>query len=180
MRWKVDKNYILLKLVLDGIGFEDLERINNFNGRKVLQKKVYLLQLTGIDLGNRYNWYLQGPYSPALANAAFTLRDEIKYDREFDDYQLNSKAAGRLETLNRIVDLPDSPTTEEPEWLELLASLHYLKHIAYWPGKGSPEFPEVFEKLVESKPHFSDKEDLAMVAWERLNAVGLVENKTLE
>ena len=175
----MDKNHILLKLLLDEIGFQDI-RIDYFNARKVLQKKIYLLQLTGVDLGYRYNWYLQGPYSPALANAAFTLRDEIKYDREFEDYQLNSKTMSRLATLARIVDLPGSPTTEEPEWVELLASLHYLKHIAYWPKKDNPEFEEVFKKLVESKPHFTDKEELAKVAWNRLDDVGLVERKTLE
>jgi hypothetical protein len=178
VRWKVDKNHILLKLLLDEIGFQDI-RVDYFNDRKVLQKKVYLLQLTGIDLGYRYNWYLHGPYSPALANAAFTLRDEVKYDREFDDYQLNARTMGQLATLARIVALPGSPTTEEPEWVELLASLHYLKHIAYWPGKNRPEFEEIFEKLVESKPHFTDKKDLAMVAWKRLDDEGLVERKTL-
>jgi uncharacterized protein YwgA len=179
VRWKVDKNHILLKLVLDRIGFRDI-KIDYFNDRKVLQKKVYLLQLTGIDLGYRYNWYLQGPYSPALANAAFTLREEIRYDDEYNKYELNAKTVGKLEILDGIVGIPDNLDTNEPEWLELAASLHYLKHIAYWTGKDNPEFEEVFEKLVESKPHFAGKNDLAMVAWKRLDDIGLVQRKTLE
>jgi uncharacterized protein YwgA len=175
----VNKDHILLKLVLDRIGFEDV-RIDNFNDRKILQKKIYLLQLTGIDLGYRYNWYLYGPYSPALASDTFALRDEIKYDNEFTNYELNSKTKTKLGTLQEIVGLPDTPKTNEQEWLELLASLHYLKHIAYWPGKGNPEFEEVFEKLADSKPHFADKKNLAIVAWKKLGNIGLVEKKTLE
>ncbi len=175
----MNKDHILLKLVLDRIGFENI-KIGNFTVRKILQKKIYLLQLTGIDLGYRYNWYLYGPYCPALASDTFSLRDEIEYDYEFKDYELNSQTQSKLGTLKNIVDLPNTPTTNEPEWLELLASLHYLKHIAYWSGKNNPEFEEVFEKLVESKPHFVGKENLATVAWERLDDVGLVQGKTLE
>jgi uncharacterized protein YwgA len=175
----MDKDHILLKLVLDEIGLGGLE-IGEFTSRKILQKKIYLLQLTGIDLGYRYNWYLQGPYCPALANDTFTLREEMRYDQEFNDYRLNSKTVSKLDTLKKIVELPETPRTNEPEWLELLASLHYLKHIAYWPGKDSPEFEEVFEKLVESKPHFAGRKDLAVQAWRRLYDVGLVQQKTLE
>ncbi len=176
----MDKDHILLKLVLDEIGLGDL-KIDDFRSRKILQKKVYLLQLTGIDLGYRYNWYLYGPYCPALANDTFTLRDEIKYDNEFNTYELNSKTKSRLDILNRVVDLPEAAKTTEPdEWLELLASLHYLKHIAYWPGKMNPDFEEIFKKLGESKPHFQDKRELARLAWQRLEGVGLIATKTLE
>jgi hypothetical protein len=174
----VDKDHILLKLVLDRIGFGDIE-IDTFEKRKILQKKIYLLQLTGTDLRYRYNWYLQGPYCPALANDAFTLREEIKYDDEFNDYELNTKTQERFEILDKIISMPDDPEIREPEWFELLASLHYLKHIAYWPGKCKPEFDEIFEKLKESKPHFADKMTLAKDAWKRLDDIGLVKSKTL-
>ena len=175
----MNKDHILLKLVLDEIGLGSLE-IGEFSSRKILQKKIYLLQLTGIDLGYRYNWYLYGPYCPALTSDTFSLRDEIKYDQEYDDYQLNSKTMDKLGILGKFINLPDNPATNGPEWLELLASLHYLKHIAYWPGKNNPAFEEVFEKLVESKTHFADRENLATVAWKRLDDIGLIQRKTLE
>lgn len=175
----MNKDHILLKLVLDKIGFGNLQ-IEDFTARKTLQKKIYLLQLMGIDLGYRYNWYLYGPYCPALANDTFTLRDEIRYYDEFNHYELNSKTNSKIDTLNKITIPPDTPETSEPEWLELVASLHYLKHIAYWSGKDNPEFEEVFQKLGKSKPHLADKRKLAEVAWERLDDAGLVGNKTLE
>ena len=82
----MNKDHILLKLILDEIGLGNLE-ISDFNSRKILQKKIYLLQLTGIDLGYRYNWYLYGPYCPALASDTFTLRDEIEYDQEISNHR---------------------------------------------------------------------------------------------
>lgn len=174
----MNKDRILLKLVLDEIGFTDL-RIDTFSARKILQKKIYLLQVTGIDLGYRYNWYLKGPYCPALAEGTFVLKEEIKYDNEFDSYELNPETKGKFSTLKEMSTLPDEPQTSEEEWFELVASLHYLKHIAYWARKDKPDFEEVFEKLTESKPHFEDKEDLAKKAWERLEKVGLIKQKVL-
>ena len=176
----MNKEHILLKLVLDKIGFGGLEEIGDFTKRKILQKKIYLLQLTGLDLGYRYNWYLKGPYCPALADATFTLREEIKYENEFDEYELNSKTLRKLDKLDEIIALPNALQTEVSEWLELLASLHYLKHIAYWAGKNDPQFKKVFGKLSKSKPHFAEKENLAKAAWKKLKDNGLVEHKTLE
>ncbi len=175
----MNKDHIFLKLVLDEIGLGDLE-IGNFLSRKILQKKMYLLQLTGVDLGYRFNWYLYGPYCPALASDTFALRDEIRYDQEFNDYELNSKTRGKLDILKGIAEPCGEVQASEPEWLELLASLHYLKHIAYWPGKAHPDFEQVFEKLGDSKLHFKDKKKLAKIAWQKLDDVGLVCGKTLE
>ncbi|GAI03672.1 unnamed protein product, partial [marine sediment metagenome] len=144
----MNKNQIVLKLVLDEIGF-DIVEIGVFLKRKILQKKTYLLQLTGVDLGYRYNWYIYGPYCPALANDVFALREEIEHDKEFEEYELNPKTKKKLRILlDTILVIP--PGIEEHERLELLASLHYLKHIAYWAGKGNPKFNEVFQKLIES------------------------------
>ena len=174
----MNKDRILLKLVLDKIGFANIE-INNFSARKILQKKIYLFQLTGVDLGYRYNWYLRGPYCPALADNTFSLKEEIEYDNEYEKYELNSETIEKFDILENVEKLPINPQTVEHEWLELVASLHYLKHIAYWGRKDNPDFPEVFQKLVESKPHFEDKRHLAQVAWERLDEVGLVAQKVL-
>ena len=66
----MNKGRILLKLVLDNIGLGNLE-LDTFLKRLRLQKKIYLLQLTGLDSGYRYNWYLRGPYCPSLTEDAF-------------------------------------------------------------------------------------------------------------
>lgn len=175
----MNNSHILLKLVLEEIGFGNLE-IDTFGARKVLQKKIYLLQLTGIDLGYRYNWYLKGPYSPALADDTFSLKEEIQYDEEFNEYVLSTDTEENFGTLKKLEVLPKDSQAREDEWLELVASLHYLKHIAYWREKDNPNFKEVFQKLVNSKPHFKGKKGLAKLAWSRLDKVELITNKTLE
>ena len=83
------KGRILLKLILDEIGLGKLE-LDAFSKRLNLQKRIYLLQLTGIDLGYRYNWYLRGPYCPSLTQDAFLLKDEISAnEKDYEEYKLN-------------------------------------------------------------------------------------------
>jgi hypothetical protein len=67
----------------------------------------------------------------------------------------------------------------ECDWLELLASLHYLKHIAYWPGGTPTDFERIFKGLIDSKPQFRGRKADARRAWDQLDAVGLLANKVL-
>ena len=60
-----------------------------FSKRFNLQKKIYLAQIAGVDLGYRFGWYIHGPYCKSLTEDLFTLRDELaEGDREYEDYQL--------------------------------------------------------------------------------------------
>jgi len=167
---------ILLKLVLDEIGLGGLD-LSSFRKRLVLQKKIYLLQISGLDLRYRYNWYLHGPYCPCLTEDAFLLKDELNYDEDFKEYTLSSNAKNDIERAKKIWETPEN--VDSRSWLELLASLHYLKHIAYWPGN-SPTKEQIFKKLIKTKPQFTDKPDLVEQGWQRLNQLGLLENRTLE
>ena len=65
------------------------------------------------------------------------------------------------------------------EWLELLASVHYLKHIVYWPKDVPKNFDAVFEKLAAQKPQFRDKKSDVRRAWDLLNEFGLIAAKSL-
>jgi len=174
----MDSKHILLKLVLDEIQPGDIN-VEQFRFRKELQKKIYLVQITGIDLGHRYNWYFHGPYCPGLADDLFALKDELEYDEQYKSYKLNPQASRKVKKAEKLAQVPSDVTMDNVEWVELLASLHYLKHIAYWSGKGDPEFNEVFEKLVKSKPHFKGKRQAAETAWGQLDQAGLVRNKTV-
>jgi hypothetical protein len=62
---------------------------------------------------------------------------------------------------------------------ELLASLHYLRHIAYRPPGANREFNDVFVLLIQSKPKYADRKEDAHLAWKRLDQFGLVKAKTL-
>jgi uncharacterized protein YwgA len=172
----MNNSRILLKLVLDEIGLGRLD-LSTFSKRLVLQKKIYLLQISGLDLRYRYNWYLHGPYCPSLTEDAFLLKDELNYDEDYEEYTLSLNAKSDIERAQEVWEAPESVNLGT--WLELLASLHYLKHIAYWPGK-SPTKEQIFKKLVKTKPQFAGKSDLVERGWQRLNQLGLLGNRTLE
>lgn len=172
------KGRILLKLVLDGIGLGELS-LDTFPKRLNLQKKVYLLQLAGLDLGYRYNWYLRGPYCPGLTQDAFTLKEELAWGEEdYEQYELRDGAVQKLRRAEEIWKAPCGTSVESEIWVELLASLHYLKHIAYWPGNNVSK-EAVFAKLKEAKRQFVNKPELMEKAWDRLSEIGLLNSAML-
>ena len=169
---------IELKLILDKAGIDNLD-LNTFSQRLNVQKRIYLVQLLGNDLGYRFSWYLRGPYCSDLTAEAFTLRDEIAAgDRDFEGYSLSAEATNQIEKAKRLWALPEGVALSSDQWLELLASIHYLKHIAYWPNRATKDFNGVFDTLAKAKPQFANARAAALLAWERLNQFGLINAKT--
>lgn len=166
-----------LALVLEHLGVPI--NLQTFSNRLNVQKKVYLAQIAGTDLGYRYGWYIRGPYSTGLTQDAFALKDEIASgETEYKAFQLASKVTKALDTAKKIWDSPPK-STDNDDWLELLASLHYLRHIAYRPQGATRNFDEVFGLLIQSKPQFAKRKEEARAAWKRLDEFGLVKAKTL-
>jgi uncharacterized protein YwgA len=167
-----------LALVLGHLGVPvDLD---TFSKRFNIQKKIYLSQIAGVDLGYRFSWYLRGPYSTSLTDDAFTLKDEISEGlADHEEYQLHEAVTEALDQASKIWERPGDVVISDDDWLELLASLHYLRHIAYRPPGAKRDFDEVFTLLVQSKPKFKNREDSARRAWQRLHDFGLVQAKTL-
>jgi hypothetical protein len=176
----MDSARIYLKLVFDRLGLTT--DLGTFAKRLAIQKRIYLAQLFGVDLGYRFGWYLRGPYCPELTSDAFTLRDEVQGgDDEADDYALQEQDDNRLEKANRLCVLPNGMDVDvtEQDWLELLASLHYLRHIAYRPGASSNDFESVFDSLTKWKPRFASMSPQSRAAWKRLDEFGLIASKTI-
>jgi uncharacterized protein YwgA len=145
-----------------------------------IQKKVYLTQLMGYDLGYRFGWYIRGPYCRELTADAFTLKDEIAAgDKEYEQYRLSDEAVQKIGGAGQLWANPEGLTVSGDEWLELLASVHYLKHIVYWPKEASKDFDSVFNKLAAQKPQFLEKKSDVQRAWDRLDEFGLIAAKTL-
>ena len=170
---------IELALVLNKLGRMPLA-LDSFARRFDLQKRVYLAQVCGADLGYRYGWYLHGPYCRALTADAFLLRDEIADgERDFEKYALREDVSGRLERATALSERPAAFRGSEAEWLELLASLHYLRHIVYCPGGERPDFPKAFGLLAETKPQFAERKSDAKLAWQQLDDAGLIKAKVV-
>ena len=75
------------------------------------------------------------------------------------------------------MDLPPDTQIDEAEWVELLASLHYLKMIAYWSEE--PSKKSVIEKLLNVKSQFRGNQELIEKAWSRLENFKLLNKKSL-
>jgi uncharacterized protein YwgA len=164
------KGRIILKLVLDA-AHEKVE-LGTFPQRLELQKKIYLLQALGLDMGYRYNWYLKGPYSPSAAEDLFALRDEIAAgQKEFEDFDLSKEALPKIQNATGLWTPPSA--TSSSEWVELLASLHFLEHSAFW-AKKTGMFNDVCAKLLRAKPQFSRQTTLVISAWNKLCDAGLI------
>lgn len=125
----MDARLIVLKLFLEALG--EVGDITDFNSRKRLQKAVYLGQLSGVDLGYRYSWYLRGPYSTSLTRDYYALADEL--ERGADDHkkhELNPSARKKLQTIRAFLEPPRGCKLDKDDWLELLASWHYLLNVS--------------------------------------------------
>lgn len=125
----MDPKLTILKLFLETLGTNT--KIDKFDDRKRVQKTTYLGQLTGVDLGYRFGWYLYGPYSPELTRDYYSLASATN-DSALEQWTLNDNVKCRLQQLASIMEPPvnlQSVLTVE-DWLELLASYHYLRSIS--------------------------------------------------
>lgn len=127
-----------------------MSKLNCFNldslsNRILLQKKFYLLQRSGINLGFQYNWYVHGPYSPDLTSAAYECMSEGK--EAFQDFQLHGDVTKIIDKINNLINLKSSNKIDETSWYELLASYIYLRK--------ENDVETAKNKLVSAKPKFS-------------------------
>ncbi|MCH7560087.1 MAG: hypothetical protein IIC67_01735 [Thaumarchaeota archaeon] len=155
---KINDEVINLGLVLRNLDNFDM---STFDGRLTLQKTIYLMQAFGIYLGHNFSWYLRGPYSSHLASVGFALQDiyhriptagyfEKETQRKFDDF---------IEFMN------DKKT--EPDRLEILASIHFLKKI--YPSMSKAE---IIEKVKNKQKYFTKKQ--CEEAWKELKEVSII------
>jgi len=123
---------ILLRLLMDRLGVEP--ELRTFRDRLLLQKGVYLLQECGMSTGFSYNWYLRGPYSPGLTEAAFeqAVKPALQGDNTADGYSLSDAAEERLNKLARMKAAGEGAGLAPERWLELLASMHFYRYRMYF------------------------------------------------
>lgn len=154
-------------LILGGL----LKRIGNFSSesfeesfdaRLIFQKTIYLLQAFGLYLGYKFSWYIRGPYSPDLAREGFTLLKE--YETSPDVKFENPNSEKKFCKFNEF--LHDRKC--DPDWLETLASIHFLANI--YPKKGKEE---IFKTVMRKQPYITMKQ--CEEAWNYLKEYGLID-----
>ena len=126
---------------------------DTFDDRLLSQKKMFLLQELGVNLGYTYNWYVHGPYSPDLTTYIFHKLDVLK-EQDFSEYRFSEAVQGKVNTVNALAaKKPDALSM--CSWYELLASVLYIK--TKWKKE------DVFASLVKHKPKFTKEQFEAAV-----------------
>lgn len=120
-RGSMNRKQISALLVLRELGIQ--HHMGSFSDRLRVQKSVYLAQEAGVDLGHHYSWYLRGPYSPTLTQDVFDAIENHEPDAVLPGWELDSATRERLSTLRTAFS---HPNLTESQWLELLASTHFL------------------------------------------------------
>jgi len=153
----VEQRLLALSLVLGELSVD--VNVASVENRKVMQKAVYLAQEMGVPLGYRFNWYVMGPYSPGLTDDYYQAATE---NGAPVDRALLGVFRNRLETLKPFLDLPDSgsPLSDaenlsRADWLELLASWHFLR------AKRKLTRDDARKKMDEAKPRLAPNAELA-------------------
>lgn len=125
----MDAKLIALRLFLDSMGIS--AKIATVEDRKRVQKAVYLAQVAGADLGYRFSWYLMGPYSPSLTEDYYAMDEKADELRaETQGRKLHDVYQSLLTDVRNDIQQPADVNLAYEQWLELLASYHYLRRVS--------------------------------------------------
>ncbi len=107
---------------------------NDFDKRLELQKAIYLLQESGGDLGYHFSWYLRGPYSPSLADDAYSLfftgKERFRITRGGIS-RIDPRVKDTFANILAEASKRSRNGKDESRWLEILSSVHYLMKHGY-------------------------------------------------
>lgn len=142
--------------IANGMIFQKLGvSIDTFDERLTCQKKLYLLEGLGTDLGYTYNWYVRGPYSPSLSNYVYNNLEVLRAT-DFSDYKLSKTAERHIEQVNSLLEKKRQDMGESA-WYELLASLFYIsKNKQSWQIDEKKE--SLFNILMKYKPQYNEQQ----------------------
>jgi len=138
----MDGRLVVLVRAVEALG-EDGD-IASFENRKRFQKAVYLGQIAGIDLGYRYGWYVKGPYSTELTRDYYAASEAIaKGENVPADQKLKDDVRAKLAAVQPLLTVPGDIQLNKADWLELLASWHFLRKVS---KMDEPKAAEVMQR----------------------------------
>jgi hypothetical protein len=153
-----------LKLFLDELGIDS--SIDTIDDRKRVQKAVYLGQIARVDLGYRFGWYIRGPYSPGLTKDYFALADAVNTgELDTQGRTLKPELRERLRTIRPLLNPPREVSLPPEDWLELLASLHFLRSVSKF------DRDKAAARIRQEKPHL---QEFLLAAETQLQRYGLL------
>lgn len=148
----MNEQYVAVRLIHDFI-LDRPPSTNDLDNRVIAQKIVYLASSLGVECGDfEFNWYKRGPYSPALTRV---LYDNNIDENLYSSFQLKEDAKKILHPL-RSLFLKKPINMKEVDWIELLASTHFLL-------KKHHDILAAAKELVTLKPKYA-KDDVYLAA----------------
>ena len=130
--------------------------------RIVFQKLVYISQRNRFNLGYHYNLYLNGPYSPGLAeDGYFMVRNMSQFTGEGKEFKLSASGMEKVKNIRFFID----NKVNDSKWLETIGTLDYLVFETKIRSKR-----DSFIKFKSIKPTLYD-ERILNKAWELLDSI---------
>ncbi len=140
---------LALKLFLDELGVDRC--IDTPDDRKRVQKAVFLGQIAGVDLGYRFGWYKRGPYSAELTRDYYAYGDlAAAREGNTEGKVLRKVLRDRLAAIRPLLSVPQDVRLEQEDWLELVASYHFLLAVSRLSKI------KAHEVIRQEKPHLRD------------------------
>ncbi len=102
--------------------------ITSIDDRIAIQKAVCLTQEAGLPLGYSFNWYVRGPYSPSLASDYYQLASSRQStEASARGLTLADSALRAIDRVSAVSNVPSGVHLDRVRWLELLASIAFLR-----------------------------------------------------
>ena len=140
--------------IANGLIFQHLNiSKEEFKDRIIYQKKIYLLQSLGTNLGYLYNWYIRGPYSPGLTNYVYNNLD-ILLSMDFSKYKLSDTVVKNISKINKL-EISKPSSLNDVSWYELLASILYIHNNSKSWKIDDTNPKEEIDLLLKYKPQYN-------------------------
>ena len=137
--------------IANGLIFKELcISSDNFKNTLIGQKKIYLLESSGVDLGYSYDWYMSGPYSSELNKYIYENIDAL-LNIDFKGYSLSENVKEMINKINLLSEKKPKKSNDD-YWYELLASLLYIENNRESWNITKPT--DIYDSLIEQKSSF--------------------------
>ena len=121
--------------------------ISTLDKRIIVQKKIFLTEKLGVNLGYDFSWYIHGPYCSQLTEAVYECVPMGIHT--YAGYSISDVASKVVQEVNGIDDLAETVQMNHSQWLELVASL------VFWHENATEE--SAIENVKKYKKQFSEK-----------------------
>lgn len=119
--------------------------VSSKGARIAMQKAIYLAQIRGADLGYRFSWYLNGPYSSSLADTYYLIDED---PAPYEGFSANQEFKDQLATVKQLIASKPAQANLS-DWLEAVGSLDFMVRVMARP------LADAIDRCKADKPHLA-------------------------